>query len=133
MPRSAAQVICKGCDKEFERPFNGRATYCSKLCRLTYQKKWYQENKERYRDTYLKKTYNFSLADVEELKTLQNHECAICKISLNLLTPKNTHIDHCHETGVVRGILCINCNTGLGSFNDKPDLLFEAVRYLQNG
>ena len=40
-------------------------------------------------------------------------------------------LDHCHETGEFRGFLCTNCNTGLGKFTDDPDILLNAIAYLQ--
>lgn len=40
------------------------------------------------------------------------------------------HVDHCHKTGAVRGVLCHLCNTGLGSFRDSPTLLARAINYL---
>lgn len=51
--------------------------------------------------------------------------CAICK---NKLTKEN--LDHCHVTGLVRAVLCSNCNNGLGHFKDSPYLLREAIRYV---
>ena len=44
---------------------------------------------------------------------------------------KATHIDHDHQTGIIRGGLCGNCNTGLGMFKDNPDTLRKAVQYLE--
>jgi len=44
---------------------------------------------------------------------------------------KLTHLDHCHKTGRIRGVLCNNCNTGLGKFYDDIELLKTAINYLQ--
>jgi hypothetical protein len=58
-------------------------------------------------------------------------KCAICGGP-----PKHgsrLHTDHCHATGVVRGLLCITCNAGLGQFRDSPDLVMAALDYLKNG
>eukprot|EP01080_Neovahlkampfia_damariscottae_P012204 gene12204-5791_t len=43
---------------------------------------------------------------------------------------KYTHLDHCHKTGKIRGILCLNCNTSLGKFNDDPFIILCAAKYL---
>ncbi|WP_415923436.1 endonuclease domain-containing protein [Streptomyces sp. WI03-4A] len=43
------------------------------------------------------------------------------------------HIDHCHETGAVRGVLCMGCNTGIGKLCDSPELLARAIHYLTRG
>lgn len=68
-----------------------------------------------------------------ELFRLQNGLCRICHSPEK--NGKKLSIDHCHETGMIRGLLCNKCNTGIGMFEDNPDLLRAAVAYLekQNG
>lgn len=69
--------------------------------------------------------------DVDGYKALiekQNGRCPICGKKITL---KNSHIDHCHESGVVRGVLCISCNTGIGFFKDSIDVLGKAITYLE--
>lgn len=61
----------------------------------------------------------------------QHRQCAICRIPLGMLDPKNVHMDHDHVTGTVRGILCHACNTGIGSLNDSVATLESATRYLK--
>ena len=56
----------------------------------------------------------------------QNACCAICKEFM-----QSPHIDHCHKTGKVRGLLCQTCNSGLGMFHDQPDQLRAAAEYLE--
>lgn len=57
----------------------------------------------------------------------QNYKCAICNLEFNGTTPD---IDHCHNTNKVRGLLCSNCNRGIGLLNDNPIILSKAVEYL---
>jgi len=64
----------------------------------------------------------------EDMLRSQGGLCLICGV---LLTVVNLHTDHDHATGVVRGLLCINCNQGLGQFKDSPELLMRAATYLK--
>ncbi len=58
----------------------------------------------------------------------QRGGCAICGKGP---TTKRLAVDHCHDTGEIRGLLCDRCNRGLGSFRDDPELLARASRYLK--
>ena len=60
----------------------------------------------------------------------QKNRCAICRIEL-IWPNKNTHIDHSHQTGRIRGVLCTTCNTGLGCFKDNPRLMRKAIEYVE--
>ena len=59
----------------------------------------------------------------------QKHSCAICLSGFT--EKKRAYIDHCHSTGRVRGLLCMNCNTGLGHFKDSTELMACASLYLE--
>ncbi len=59
----------------------------------------------------------------------QKFKCAICKINI---TEETLHVDHDHETNEVRGLLCQNCNFGLGRFKDDPHILYNAQKYLRH-
>lgn len=59
----------------------------------------------------------------------QKNKCGIC--GEELIHRKQTHIDHCHKTGTTRGLLCHNCNVGLGHFKDNQKLLELAWSYLE--
>lgn len=73
------------------------------------------------------KRYGLSEEETEALLEKQATCCAICGISFEEATPQ---IDHNHETGQVRGLLCHLCNTGLGHFRDDIHLLIKAANYL---
>lgn len=72
-------------------------------------------------------SYGMTLQDFENLVTGQNGLCKICdKPSVGKF-----HIDHCHETGVVRGLLCQKCNMGLGNFGDDIQKMLKAIEYIK--
>ena len=93
-----------------------------------YSQKYRENNVEKRKKSVkrseLKNRYNLSLEDYETLLIKQNEVCAICKESCVL------HVDHCHTTGKVRGLLCRSCNLGLGFFKDKPELFEAAKEYV---
>jgi hypothetical protein len=64
----------------------------------------------------------------QAMREAQGHRCAICQSALG--TGRSVAVDHCHETGLVRGILCSKCNLGLGHFKDNPETLIAAARYI---
>ena len=83
------------------------------------------ENSRRY---HLRKKYGLTVEEHDEMLAAQGGGCAICgraprpDISL--------HVDHDHETGAVRGLVCFRCNNALGDLNDDPALLDRAATYL---
>ena len=83
----------------------------------------------------LKERYNITLEQYAELLTLQNNRCAICgneETAVNVNTNKiqKLAVDHCHKTGKVRGLLCQDCNRGIGKFHDDIWRLKSAIEYL---
>lgn len=74
----------------------------------------------------LHSTYGLSLAEFNALLEQQDRLCGICRLAMEKVA-----IDHDHTTGVVRGLLCNNCNVGLGMFNDDSARLLRAMEYLE--
>ena len=70
--------------------------------------------------------YGLTEKDFQSLLLKQGSRCAICAVEL-----KSPRIDHNHETGEVRGLLCLRCNTGLGCFKDDAQFLDRASRYVR--
>lgn len=92
-------------------------------------RKWNSKNKDKKKSTVFKNQYGITLDNYYELFEEQNGCCAIC--SKNQLTLKRSlHIDHCHKTKEIRGLLCQHCNTLLGFANDDVNLLQAAINYL---
>jgi recombination endonuclease VII len=84
--------------------------------------------RERERDQKRVRLFGLRLGQYDEMLAAQGGGCAICHNSHE--DNRSLHVDHDHVTGAVRGLLCFNCNAGLGAFKDRVDLLEEAVRYL---
>lgn len=74
----------------------------------------------------LKNLYNLTTEQYEAMFEQQKGLCAICPLPLK----GKGNIDHCHETGKVRGLLCKECNQGLGYFKDNVGVLQKAINYL---
>jgi hypothetical protein len=87
--------------------------------------------KKSQRLHHVRKTFGLSAGEYEMYHTVQGGCCAICRRGIVL--GENDHIDHCHGTGKVRGILCNACNSGLGFFRDNPKHLLRAIAYLEAG
>ncbi|NUP32315.1 MAG: recombinase [Streptomycetaceae bacterium] len=77
------------------------------------------------RHYHLKRRYGLGADEVDAMIKAQFGICPIC------LKPRPEHVDHDHSSGEVRGVLCFNCNSGLGQFKDRPDLLRRAAAYLE--
>jgi len=69
---------------------------------------------------------------IEDMLSLQEGGCAICGGQPGIQSGRvtNFHIDHCHSSGRVRGLLCGPCNVGIGMLKDSPQILLKAVSYL---
>lgn len=117
----------------------GFHSYC-KECKNKKYKKYYLDNPEKckklVRNRILKNRYGLTTEDLEKMLRDQDNKCAICGRELFLhgaSVDKNkiACVDHNHETGEVRGLLCDKCNRGLGYFKDNTDYLLSAVSYLK--
>lgn len=93
-----------------------------------------QNNREVVRQAQLKHTlnsvYGITIEEHNELYHKQEGRCAICGKHQSECN-KRLAIDHDHNTGEVRGLLCSHCNQGLGHFKDNTELLVNAIQYLQ--
>lgn len=114
-------------------------TAACKQCSRKRIEQWRKKNPElvkKYGRTYMDKNwrrlrleqYGITLEIYEQIFKDQEGRCAICK---ELPGKKRLNVDHCHETGKVRGLLCTNCNHALGAFKDKPEHLDAGAAYLR--
>ena len=77
----------------------------------------------------LNRLYGISTDEYDAMLAEQGGLCAICRGPQTSISP-NLCVDHCHDTGKVRGLLCNGCNGGLGLLKDSPELLRNAIDYL---
>lgn len=90
------------------------------------RRRFYKNNPESVLRSRLKKSYRLELEDFQQIRLNQQNCCAICRLEFK----KTPHVDHCHRTGKIRGLLCTCCNISLGGFKDSPNLLIAAAEYL---
>lgn len=117
----AGHKLCRTCGEvkphsEWHRnasASDGLSTRC-KACRAV-----------RGRQDHLKRQYGITGAERDELLAAQAGVCCIC------LAAPAADVDHCHETGRVRGVLCFSCNAALGQLKDRPDVMRRAAAYVE--
>lgn len=117
-------------ERNRERILAQQRTPAGKAKRKRHQQAYAAKNRERLRAAARLRTYGLDLAGFDALLVSQEWKCAVCRAEV----PGgrgNWHVDHCHATGRVRGILCAPCNLGLGSFKDDPARLDAAAAYLR--
>jgi hypothetical protein len=102
--------------------------------RSVYRKEYYIKHKARdnalnreWKRTKRLSRYGLTREQYEHMYTVQSGKCAICD---KTIAGSKSTIDHCHSTGRVRGLLCIQCNTILGMAHDDVRILRHAINYL---
>ncbi len=93
-----------------------------------YAKAKYQAARHVWRDNQLRRQFGITLETYLEMLNSQGGCCAICSRPPN---GKSLAVDHCHKTGLIRGLLCNGCNVGIGHLQDDPEVLARALAYLK--
>ncbi len=88
--------------------------------------------KRNARRAALKRRYGITPEQYDEILARQGGKCAICgNGNPQTNRPSRFHVDHCHETGHIRGLLCIKCNHALGRFGDSVEGVERVLKYLR--
>ena len=107
------------------------SSWCKPCSRKAARYRKGEYNPLKQRNFWLKRNYGISVDEFDSMLESQGGKCNICKTS----TPngKGFHVDHCHQTGKIRGILCHNCNINLSSIEsaeDKPKYIVAIIDHL---
>lgn len=84
------------------------------------------------RDYAYRNKYGITFTEAEEMLASQNGRCRICKDQIKLGGTAGPAIDHCHKTGIVRGVLCRACNLGIGCFREDEEIMLSAIKYVKD-
>ena len=116
---------CHWCGNEIDVNANAQRKFCNKECK---EREEYVRRRENHRSVWLKK-YGLTPETFDAMLVAQGGGCAICG---TLVVPVRGSfcVDHDHATGRVRGLLCVECNSGLGQFKDDRALLRASIDYL---
>lgn len=136
--RTRYEYDCDNCGTHFvakRKRWRGKA-FCTRKCKdeawRGSPEAWAAQRRANY-----KSKFGITEAEYEQMRDDQGGRCAICSTNVpNGRVSKHTpdywlHVDHDHETGKVRALLCSHCNTTLGKMNDDPVLLRKAADYLE--
>ena len=134
------KCVCKIClkeqrkiyrdnNKEKIKQYEKMYTIKNKEKQRKKDKLYYANNKEKERERKFKQKYNLSLDEYNAMLKNQDNKCLICGNELK--DKQKIHIDHCHKTGKVRGILCARCNTRLELVENHPEIIQSMFTYLE--
>lgn len=119
--KCGVRPTCKECEKRIQKEYN----------------KIKPKDPKKNREDKYKRTYGIKVEEYDKMFIEQGGVCKICKKPQTVQNRKNgrvvshLHVDHCHKTGKVRGLLCHNCNFALGYFKDSKLNLISALKYLE--
>lgn len=150
--QQACQRVCNNCGATYYRPGRrGSLTVChdcaelGQFCRRCKQFKlhdrfWGGRTKRDpvrlcldgcARDTMRERTLGLAAGTLPQVLARFSDCCGICGATETSGERPSLHVDHCHATGAIRGLLCGSCNLGLGKFKDNPALLTAAIEYIR--
>lgn len=128
--RTVPYSYCRDCTRDRTRRYKNSHPDSVKAS----QRRSYLKQKEKPRDYSrgweykIRTKYGIDAAEYERLFIESGGVCAICGGDND---GERLCVDHCHDTGTIRGLLCKKCNMGLGNFGDDPGLILRAAQYLK--
>jgi Recombination endonuclease VII/HNH endonuclease len=116
-----------------ERLRTTKHDFSTKEGRSAHQLEYRSIRRKEFSHKEIERKFGLSLADYSALVALQDNKCAICNCAETATRNgrvKALAVDHDHETGEIRGLLCVACNTGIGKFKDNRNTMLAAIKYL---
>ncbi len=127
--------ICTRCnesreDTDFRLKVKGQSARRSicKFCANKLRAKWAQKNPSKVQAWLRQYNYGITSDEYSKLWATQGGLCVVCGASESV-SGRQLDVEHCHETGTIRGLACNGCNTGVG-ITDNPDLLVKKAMFL---
>ncbi len=121
-------IRCATCGALFTPQRRRKGTrFCSRACKEVERRASGRARQASLR-SYFKRRYGLTPEQVADMET---RGCAVCGTTEWMGRHSRPHIDHDHQTGQVRGLLCHNCNLALGHLHDDPELVERALAYLR--
>jgi hypothetical protein len=132
---------CRRCERKQERdrsrrrkPYRDeyRKAYYAKNreSSIAATKQWQKENHDKNKATKLHYRYGVTPESYDSMYVEQLGRCSVCRDVLPY-QGKGCHIDHDHVSGIVRALLCLGCNVGIGHFRERPELMRAAASYIE--
>ncbi len=136
---------CPSCDEHKDlseySPEKGKAFDVTSWCKVCINNiKIKRYTLRRGREIHLKHKYKLSTEEYDAMLEEQNSVCACCGREETRIVGRNNrsegkipmlHVDHCHATGLIRGLLCSSCNQALGLLGEDPDRIKSLLRYIE--
>jgi hypothetical protein len=105
---------------------SGMQSWCL-ICHRDRAQQWRERNPAASRAAQKKCRYGVDAAEEARMLEVQGQRCVICWDDFK--STRDRHVDHCHKTGVVRGIACNNCNAALGLMDERSDAIWRLYHY----
>ena len=126
---SGYQAYCRQCMYERFKKYAAKPenkTRFNKRLKIARKK-----NPDLFRDYSLRSNRGLALGTYKKMHDAQEGKCAICKTEKLQAGKFRLHVDHCHETKLIRGLLCHNCNVGIGNLRHSEKIMLAAIQYLR--
>lgn len=129
-------ALCIKCGEKdvnnFYQDKNGRRTnaLCKSCHKINSMARWHSMTPEVKQSTRVHSMYGLTPEKYLEMHRSQDGKCAICNERPK--TIRGLHVDHCHKSNRVRGLLCHGCNTGIGALKESQRILMNAIKYIED-